>query len=328
MDSPVYLSIDNGRLQIKIAENNKIHHVAIVDIAVVILNHSQITITHSVLRELANAGAVVVSTDKFHMPCSITLPIGINSQGAARPALQASFLHTSKSGEWWQQIVAAKILGQAFVLESCTIPGYRRLEKMAKKVTVDDKSNMEAQAAKFYWQAFFQAIDDSVRKREKRGAIDRVNSRLNYGYAIIRSMVARSFSGAGLCLNFGVGHYRRDNPFNLVEDFTELFRWVVDITVLNNLNSFENYDDVGELNRDSKQHLVTKILTTNIPMGRKRWQLIQAVDAICESYCTILKKPTRSLLLPFANKRGRPVIKNSTSRLLNFTQELDTKNGE
>ena len=131
--------------------------------------------------------------------------------------------------------------------------------------------------------------------REKQGATDIVNSCLNYGYAILRSAVARSLAAAGYCLNFGVGHCRRDNPFNLAEDFIEPFRFIAERAVLKIL---QKYPEADILSSTRKKELISEILSTELFVNDCSYRLFPGINFTVECFGKVLDDPRRKLLLP------------------------------
>lgn len=64
-----------------------------------------------------------------------------------------------------------------------------------------------------------------------RGDDHIINAALNYGYAIVRGMIARSIICYGLEPSLGLFHSSELNSYNLADDFIEVFRPVVDLHV-------------------------------------------------------------------------------------------------
>ncbi len=244
------------------------------------------------------------SNDK-HLPVYLSMPLAINQQGAKRPHLQAENIHSLQNALCWQRLVQSKIYGQAHNLCLWNNDKSKNLERLAHHTKIGDSQNHEAQAARLYWQEFF-ALLQSHHGRNKQGADDIINACLNYGYAIMRAMIARSAAGAGLCLNFGVGHRRKDNPFNLIEDFMEVFRPAIDHIIMNLW--IENTGETDDILLDSfiKKTLIQKILALKLTMQNKQYRLFKAVDALIYSYCALLEKPELKLAVPhMPSSRGR-----------------------
>ena len=125
----------------------------------------------------------------------------------------------------WSRIVVAKLRWQAAVLEA---HGGERaaLDMLIRKVRSGDPDNIEAQAARRYWPLLMGSDF-----RRDRDAAD-INGPLNYGYTILRSLVARSVIAAGLHPSIGIHHANRGNAFALADDLVEPFRPLVDALAL------------------------------------------------------------------------------------------------
>ena len=300
IDREAKLSIDTGRLKIEFVNAGETHFVAACDIAILILSHPCISMSLAVSQELSKNGAVIVSAGDKYLPCAISLPLATNADGARRPFLQAKYLETETSANWWAQLIESKILGQALSAESFNTELAERLRVISQHIEPGDKTAREAQAAGAYWPEYFHSLHAPINFRDKQGATDPINISLNYGYAVLRAIVARSLTGAGLCLNFGVGHCRKDNPFNLADDFIEPFRFLTDQIVWNvfNTHSYEMFD------KEVKKQLLSKLLASTIRIANKEYRLFYGIDFAVNSFCLSLEDSRRKLLLP--NQQPRP----------------------
>ncbi len=316
IDREAKLSIDTGRLKIEFIKSDETHYIAACDIAVLILSHPCISMSLAVTQELAKQGAIIVAAGEKYLPCAISLPVASNADGARRPFLQAKCLDTETAANWWAQLIEAKIKGQALSAELFDAELAERLRVISQHIEPGDKTAREAQAAGAYWPEYFHSVNAPVDFRDKQGATDPVNISLNYGYAVLRAIIARSLAGAGLCLNFGVGHYRKDNPFNLADDFIEPFRFLVDQIVWNIFNShfYENFD------KEVKKQILSKLLASTIKIAGKQYRLFHGIDFAVNSFCLSLDDPRRKLSLP--NQPPRPG-KSSSAQLWQTTQFTD-----
>lgn len=300
IDREAKLSIDTGRLKIEFVQADEVHFIAACDIAILILSHPCISMSLSVTQELTKNGAIIVTAGDKYLPCAISLPIATNADGARRPFLQAKYLGTDSAGGWWMQLVEAKIRGQALSAELFDAELAERLRVISQHIESGDKTAREAQAAGAYWPTYFHSLHAPIDFRDKRGAADPINISLNYGYAVLRAIIARSLTAAGLCLNLGVGHYRKDNPFNLADDFIEPFRFLVDQIVwqIFNTHAYETFD------KEVKKQLLSKLLASTIKIAGKEYRLFHGIDSAVNSFCLSLEDPRRKLLLP--NQSPRP----------------------
>lgn len=300
LDRAANLSMDTGRLKIEFSAIGETRFIAACDIAVLILAHPCIRLSIGVLRELAQNGAVIVTAGEKYTPCAISLPLGVNADGARRPHLQAKYAGLQEPGIWWAQLVRAKILGQARAAELFDPDLAARLRLIAKQVEPGDATCCEAHAAQVYWDGFFAQFNNTAGFRDKQGAVDPVNVTLNYGYAVLRAIIARSLVAAGLCLNLGVGHSRKDNPFNLADDFIEPFRFLVDGLVWRIFKE----EGADQFDKEVKNRLLSSLLKNTVEIAGKEYRLFFGIDCAVNSFCLSLEDSRRKLLLP--NQPARP----------------------
>jgi len=234
------------------------HTLPLTDIAALIVSHPQVSYTHAVLSGLAAAGATFIACDEKHLPAAMLLPLVSHSTQTERFAAQAQLsLPTRK--RIWQEIVRAKLLSQARLLEERTGRDWG-LGPLASRVRSGDAGNLESQAARIYWRALF---GDFRRDPEGEG----VNSCLNYGYAVVRAIVARALCGAGLHPSFGVHHHNRYDAFCLADDLMEPFRPLADHVVA--CLRDEHGPEVA-LDQESKRAILEGVLARYMAEGELR----------------------------------------------------------
>ena len=290
IETPCELSIDTGRLRIRRTEKPDAF-VAPSDVAVLVLHHHTISLSIGSLRELALAGACVMATDAQHMPCGLMLPTQANRAAASRLRRQITHLDGALSNALWQSIVQARLRTQAETLRHFELKGVLRLERMIEEVEPGDRTHREGQAAKHYWQHLWQDVEPDFR-REKQGAADPVNARLNFGYAVLRSLVARELVAAGLSPELGVGHSSSENPFNLADDFMEPYRFTVE--------RLARPDSVsGEFSAASRMAMA-RVVEQTVRLGEREFRLLPAVRETVNSYVRVLDTSRGELSLPRA----------------------------
>jgi len=245
--NPAHLSFSNAQLVIDIKGEQKITKtIPIEDIGVVIIEHPQITLSISVLDALIKANVAVVSCDDHYMPSGMFLPLDGHNTQTERIRNQLNASEPLKK-QLWQQTIKCKIENQAAVLEKLGIDG-NRLKLLASKVLSGDSSNLEAQAAAYYWQQLYGS--DFVRSRK----MESPNAQLNYGYAILRSLVARALSASGMYSSVGIHHRNKYNAFCLADDIMEPYRPFVDWQVI---NMFDDTELETGLTKDQKIKLLS-----------------------------------------------------------------------
>lgn len=284
IENPASLSVDLGRLRIR-RDGFDDSFVLPRDIAVLCLHHHIIQISVQALRILAEAGAGVIVTDEIHHPCAWLLPQVGNGDLVRRLRQQITLDNSHAKGRLWQAIVQARLNTQATNLRVLNRKGRLRLERLAKEVQHADKTKCEGQGAKHYWAYLFE--EDF--KRAKQGAEDAINARLNFGYAVLRSMVARSLVIAGLNPALGLGHSNMENPFNLADDFIEPYRFVVERHVA--LGQFGEFD--GKARKE-----ILGFVEQEIKLNGAGYRLPAAINESIASFVRILDGRAEQLLLP------------------------------
>ena len=223
ISNPAYLKVRQQQLIIE-REQEVIAQVPIEDIGVLLISHNQVALSHAVIQKCAEAKAVIVHCNSKYLPVSLTLPLSAHSLHTKVLREQVA-LNTVRRKQLWQKIVQAKVAEQALTLERLNNPSIS-LQAMVKKVKSDDSTNIEAQAAQKYWKLL-------VHKDFKRDPdLEGLNSLLNYGYAILRALVARAIVVTGFHPALGLNHSNQYNPYCLADDLMEPFRPWVDECVL------------------------------------------------------------------------------------------------
>lgn len=214
-----YIHLKNRQMIVERA-GNMVDSIAVEDIGVLILQHSAIVITQALIIACQKNNCILVFCDDRHLPYSVILPISEGNTLHNKILKSQIELKNTTKKRLWQQIVKHKINAQAATLKLLgknAIP----IGKLATRVKTGDLENHEGQAAKKYWNIL---MGDSFRRDTNA---DGVNSLLNYGYAIMRAMVARAIVGSGLHPAIGLHHHNQYNGLSLADDLMEPFRpWV------------------------------------------------------------------------------------------------------
>lgn len=246
-EHPARLHFSNGLLVIDAEAGHMT--VPITDLAAVIVSHPQVSYTQAVLAELAAENVVFIACDDKHLPIGMLLPLQTHHVQTQIFRAQASATEPIQK-RLWQSFVRAKIQSQAHLLLQINNED-AGLKEMIPGVRSGDPTNVEAQAAKRYWNHLWGASF-----RRNVDALDQ-NRHLNYGYAILRGMVARSLCAAGMHPSLGIHHRHRNNPYCLADDVMEPFRPLVDHAVW---LWDQDHDNTGEFDRDAKLHLLTYMM--------------------------------------------------------------------
>lgn len=223
--NPSYLKTKTEQLVIRMTESEQERVVPIEDIGILILDHYQITITQGAMTKLLENNTAVITCDATHHPVGLLLPLDVHTLQAQRFQYQIEASLPLKK-QLWQQTIMAKIYNQSQVLKRV---GHKStlLSNLVKQVKSGDSDNHEAQAASYYWKHLFGIENKFKREREGRSP----NHILNYGYAIVRALVARSLVGSGMLPTLGIFHRNQYNAYCLADDIMEPFRPYVDMIV-------------------------------------------------------------------------------------------------
>lgn len=282
-----HLGVRLDQLQLRPPGTTQAHaSVPCEDIGVLLIDHPATTYTHQALTRLMEAGAAVVLCGNNHLPAGILLPVGTHTEVVWRIQYQIDASRPLKK-RIWKQIIRAKIRNQARNLPQ-DHPTARRLRELLPQVRSGDPDNLEAQAARFYWEAW---IEGTLFRRNPEGD-DAVNSLLNYGYAVLRAAVARALVSAGLHPVLGLYHRNRSNPFCLADDLMEPMRPWVDAIVGQMVQ-----EGAPALNRDSKKALLA-LLHRTVKVEDQTGPLLVALHRTCASLVRCLQKKDKKLLLP------------------------------
>lgn len=278
--NPAYLSVRLAQLEIRLpeVENNDtvsesfkasaVRSVPIEDIGVVILDNGRITITQSALGNLLDNNVAVITCDNRRMPAGLLLPLEGNTTQSERFGNQINASQPLRK-QLWQQTVQAKILNQASVLYIHRKLDCGNMEAWAKQVKSGDGDNLEGRAAAFYWQNLFGHIKGFRRDREGVPP----NNLLNYGYAILRAVIARSLVGSGLLPTLGIHHHNRYNAYCLADDIMEPYRPYVDKLVA---DMVDGGIDISVLTTDIKSKLLSTPVLDVVINGNRSPLMIAA----------------------------------------------------
>ena len=284
VENPARISVSLGRLCLR-REGQPDALVLPEDVAVLVLHHPAILLSAHVLRAMAEGGGMVLITDSKHMPAGMMHP-RIGQSVVVRRLREQIALSDARRNEMWGKIVESRISTQAELLKRLGCKGALGLRRLRAKVTPGDPANVEAQAARQYWR---NLLPEGAR-RVKLGAMDPLNTRLNFGYAVLRSLVARELAAAGLNAALGLGHCNRDNPFNLADDFMEPYRCEVDrVVVGGNFNT--EFDGAARL-------ATLEFLSAEVLLKRRVFRLPLAVAETVASFTRVLASQQASLALP------------------------------
>jgi len=237
--NPAYLRLANEQLVIELPDTKETKSAPIEDLGVVILDHQQVTISTGAMAKLLEHNVALVTCDmKTHHPVGLFLNLNGHTLQSAKFKAQIDASLPLKK-QLWQQTIVAKISNQAQML-AIRQADYKTLVNYAREVKSGDSEGHEAKAAAYYWKRVFP-MDPGFR-RDRYGPAP--NHLLNYGYAILRAIVARSLVGSGLMPTLGIFHRNQYNAYCLADDIMEPYRPFVDRAVCRVVDEHGLYPDL------------------------------------------------------------------------------------
>ena len=286
--NPAYLKTKDEQLVFESTDTGEIITLPIEDIGVLILDHQQITITQAVIAKLLENNVAFITCDNRHHPTGLMLNLDGHTLQSQKFQAQLEASVPLKK-QLWQQTVSAKIDNQATMLESINI-GAKNLRNWAMEVKSGDSEHHEATAAAFYWKNIFPIFPSF--KREREGIPP--NNLLNYGYAILRAVVARNIVASGLLPTFGIFHKNQYNAYCLADDIMEPYRPFVDKTVWDIVRMNGSF---LEITPGMKKQLLN-IPAMDVMINEEKSPLMVAVQKTTASLAKCFEGKQRKILYP------------------------------
>lgn len=299
--NPSYLSLKDEQLVLKMPQVEKndtlpeafkeqfVKTFPIEDIGIVILDHKQITITQALIEKLLENDCALITCDHRSMPHGMLLPLEGHSIQQERYSEQLNASLPLRK-QLWQQTIIRKIENQCAILQIHTNCETGNMTQWANNVRSGDADNLEARAAAYYWANIFPEFPDFTRKREG----DYPNNFLNYGYAILRAVIARALVAGGFLPTLGIHHHNRYNAYCLADDIMEPYRPIVDNLVKQIISS---YPDQTELTKEIKAKLL-QLPVIEVNIGNSRSPLMVAASKTITSLHKCYAGETRNILYP------------------------------
>lgn len=215
-----YISIDKGLIFCEIKSTGECYKLAIDDIKAVIVCTPAVSFSNNAIAALLKNNVVIQHCDRAFQPIGWSVPL-------SRIVKTKVFKNQIEQNEeftinLWKKIVKQKALNQAAVLDILGCDSHN-LYNLINKPLMN-----EANIAKQYWRDYFFFLSEPM-KREHKNAQSFENACLNYGYAILKTIIYRSILIHGLLPNLGIHHTGNYKTTPLVYDLTEPFRAFIDL---------------------------------------------------------------------------------------------------
>jgi CRISPR-associated protein Cas1 len=284
-----YLSCQNSQLTVSYPDKDDRKTVPIEDIGIVLLDHPQITITHHLIASLLSANAALITCSERHLPTGLMLNLDGHSLQSKYFKHQLSAKEPLKK-QLWQLTIKAKINNQANVLYAQS-KNFQYLRNLIPMVKSGDSSNMEARAAGFYWKSVYMELGIKF-SRDPTGTSP--NHMLNYGYTILRALVARSLVGSGLLPTLGIFHRNQYNAYCLADDIMEPYRPYIDVLVF---DICQKYGNDAELSTTIKKELLA-IPVLDVVIENKKSPMMIAMQRTTASLAKSFESGQCELIYP------------------------------
>lgn len=285
--NPAYLKLKDEQMCIMEPESGQMKgRVPVEDLGILMLDHHQITISHQLIQKMMGNNVVIVSCDAHHLPHGIMLPLYGHTQHSNRIKDQMEASEPLKK-QLWKQTVECKIKNQKEVLVKLG-NYYAPMAGYQNNVKSGDITNMEGIAAQHYWKYLISL--DFLRQRFGNAP----NQFLNFGYSVLRSIVARAIVETGLFPVLGIFHKNKYNPYCLADDLMEPYRPFIDLLVMNFL---EKNPETEELTKDFKAYLL-QIATKDVKIDGLTRPLLVAVKTTASSLYKCYTGEKRQIFYP------------------------------
>ena len=285
LTQPARLALADG--QILIGRDDGEVRLPLEDIAYMVIDTPQASLSLPLLTACMEAGLAVIITDPKHLPSGVMLPFHRHFRQGGMARLQVDQTEPFRK-RLWQAVVRAKIENQGAVLKVLGRADSRPLAAMARLVGSGDPENVEARAARAYWSRLWSNF-----RREDEA--DLRNALLNYGYAVLRACVARALVGVGFLPAFGIHHASVTNAFNLADDMLEPFRPFIDLLAWRHLGGM---DEARAMSLEDRQAMAGAMME-NAAMGEDEVTLLVAAERLAASLARAMEeRRPEALLLP------------------------------
>lgn len=281
----VSLHLDN--LKIKMLEGDYL--VPLPDISIVIFNNYKLNVTTQLLCKMSRYQICVIICEKNGLPSVVMNPIAGNYVTFKNQEIQLH-MNPSRPGDLWKAIIERKIDNQISVLDhySLSLDTIETMESLKSTIQPLDIENHEGIAAKVYFKALFGV--GFVRDREEG---DPLNNALNYGYSIVRALMARALAAKGLLLSIGIKHHNIYNHFNLVDDCMEIYRPIIDDWVY-----FSMYETQELFSRDLRLNLVSMLSEVTVRHQNLSYSIADSMNRFADSLIRCMTDSNEVLDLP------------------------------
>jgi len=266
-------------------KENKVY-IPLTDITMVVLEGNRTMITTKLLSSLSQNNVGLVICDDKYLPVGIYLPYGQYHHYSKRVIRQAEWTPEQK-GLIWQNVIGQKMNNQLDYAKYAGVDVDRLdlMRNLIGNLLVGDTTNREGLVAKVYFDSLYG-------KSFTRDDDDLINAAMNFGYAILRSCMARVVVGNGLVTMLGIFHRNEFNSFNLVDDLMEPYRPLMDYWV----NKYVIDDKQDYLSYEARLKII-EFMNQKIELQNKKMTISNSMQEYVTSFVTAMDEQDPSLLL-------------------------------
>lgn len=288
------LYVDRGFLVCRLPDESQ-NRIALVDVRSIIVAAPQVSFSNEAIARLLSNDAVILHCDSKYKAVgwSMALDKVVRVDAFKNQVSQ----HADFERALWKKILRQKLENQAYLLDENNVD--HDLYEFIKKPLMN-----EANIAKKYWGHYFKLLN-KPQNRERRGAESFENSALNYGYAVIASLLLRSILIHGLLPNLGIHHKERYASTPLVYDLMEPLRPFVDKSLLKFIRMYR-IDESDFIDfKDWIKFIAGSLKDSKIESDKNRdYKLMDAVDVYINSVTrSFIDLNTENLWIPELKKQ-------------------------
>ena len=269
------LSISNNQLVMIDEDNNdEKNKISLNDISAIVIENCHCKISAILQLRLVENNIPIIICNEKHQPEIHSLGLFNHFQVTLRINEQIEWSKKKKEN-LWLKIVENKIENQKELLKYLqkSDVSIARLESYKENLKKNDISaeHQEAIASRIYFQELYS-------NNFKRFNEDSVNSALNYGYMILRSIISSKIVAKGFHPSLGLHHKSQFNAYNFSDDIIEVFRPMVDYLI------YMNKDILNEvkLSKEIRQKILL-VAQQKVFFKEKKYNFSQVIDYYLDS---------------------------------------------
>lgn len=266
-------------------KENKVY-IPLSDITMIVLEGNRTTITTKLLSSLSQNNVGLVICDDKYLPVGIYLPYGQYHHYSKRVIRQAEWTKEQR-GLIWQSVIKQKMTNQVDYARFAGVDEGRLnlMQDLISNLLVGDTTNREGPVAKVYFDSLYG-------KSFTRDDENLINGAMNFGYAILRSFMARIVVGNGLVTMLGIFHHNEFNSFNLADDLMEPFRPLMDYWV----NEYVIDDKQDYLSYEARLKII-EFMSQKIKIQNKKMTIDNAMQEYVTSFISAIDEQDPALLV-------------------------------